>query len=68
MSQETQFKPGQTGNTAGRPKSLRRAIAVASRQRTQEIAEALVQSAVEGNAAATALIIELQSPRGLING
>lgn len=68
MSRETQFKPGQTGNAAGRPISLRRAIAVACRPRTQEIAEALVQRAVEGDAAAVALIVDLQSPRGVMNG
>lgn len=67
MSKETQFKPGQTGNAAGRPISLRRAIALASRPRTLEIAEALVQRAVDGDAAAVALIVGLQS-RGLTHG
>lgn len=61
MQTDTQFKPGVSGNPKGRPPSLRTEIRKLSRGKSAAIAQALVERALAGDAAAAELVAKFQS-------
>jgi len=62
----TAFKPGQSGNPAGRPKGLpnkvNRAVIALMGENAEQVAQRVVDAALEGDLVAARLILERTSP------